>query len=113
MLHIFFRCYRCTRYSYHSFTFSLDEYVPIIKRTVCYIVAAVLFNDSGQVLLIQEAKQSCYGQWYLPAGRVEPNETLEVRYIRLCYLFHAPCCYPSVDCPGPEDLSQMDRKSQW
>ena len=30
-----------------------------------------------QVLLIQEAKMSCRGLWYLPAGRVEPGETLQ------------------------------------
>ena len=42
----------------------------------CYIVGAVLFNKKHEVLLIQEAKLSCRGTWYLPAGRVEPDETL-------------------------------------
>ncbi|KAK6014572.1 hypothetical protein OSTOST_20042 [Ostertagia ostertagi] len=28
-------------------------------------------------LLIQEAKKTCYGKWYMPAGRVEAGETLE------------------------------------
>jgi len=41
-----------------------------------YIVAAVLFDEQNRVLLIQEAKTSCYGKWYLPAGRVEPHESL-------------------------------------
>ncbi|XP_076801245.1 8-oxo-dGDP phosphatase NUDT18-like [Clavelina lepadiformis] len=56
----------------------VGENVDVIElgRTVCYIVAAVLINDNNEVLLIQEAKVSCYGQWYLPAGRVEPDETL-------------------------------------
>jgi len=27
--------------------------------------------------MMQEAKKTCAGQWYLPAGRVEPGETLE------------------------------------
>ena len=26
--------------------------------------------------MIEEAKPSCHGKWYLPAGRVEPNENL-------------------------------------
>ena len=47
-----------------------------LGRNVCYIVGAVLMNDNNDILLIQEAKQSCKGSWYLPAGRVEPNETL-------------------------------------
>lgn len=41
-----------------------------------YIVSAVLINDQNEVLMMQEAKQHCLGKWYLPAGRVEPNENL-------------------------------------
>lgn len=26
--------------------------------------------------MIQEAKKECYGSWYLPAGRMEPEETI-------------------------------------
>lgn len=39
-------------------------------------MAAVVINDQGEVLMIQEAKASCSGKWYLPAGRVEKNENL-------------------------------------
>lgn len=28
------------------------------------------------MLLIQEAKRECRGSWYLPAGRMEPGETI-------------------------------------
>lgn len=45
-------------------------------KTVTYIVAAVVINDQGEVLMMQEAKASCTGKWYLPAGRVEKNENL-------------------------------------
>ncbi|XP_017880503.1 8-oxo-dGDP phosphatase NUDT18-like isoform X2 [Ceratina calcarata] len=51
-------------------------YVPLCQKTVTYIVAAVVINKQGEVLMIQEAKASCNGKWYLPAGRVEPNENL-------------------------------------
>jgi 8-oxo-dGDP phosphatase len=44
---------------------------------VCYIVAAVLINESGDVLMMQEAKRSCAGQWYLPAGHIEAGETIQ------------------------------------
>jgi 8-oxo-dGDP phosphatase len=43
---------------------------------VTYIVAAVVINDQGEVLMIQEAKASCIGKWYIPAGRVDKNENL-------------------------------------
>ena len=55
-----------------------DKFVPITKKTVCYIVCGILFNEHGEILMMQEAKKSCYGLWYLPAGRMELNETIEV-----------------------------------
>jgi 8-oxo-dGDP phosphatase len=54
------------------------NFIPKTKKTVYYIVGAVIINDAGQVLMIQEAKYSCYGQWYLPCGRVEREESLVV-----------------------------------
>ena len=30
-----------------------------------------------EVLMVQEAKQGCYGSWYLPAGRMEVGESIE------------------------------------
>ena len=54
-----------------------EKYVPICKRTVGYIVGAIIFNEANShVLLIQEAKASCRGLWYYPVGRLEPNESL-------------------------------------
>jgi len=53
-----------------------SDFVPVVKKSVCYIVAAVLFNDKGEVLMMQEAKSSCAGQWYLPAGRMEAGEDI-------------------------------------
>ncbi|KAJ8682782.1 hypothetical protein QAD02_018574 [Eretmocerus hayati] len=53
-----------------------SSYVPVCQKTVSYIVAAVLINDEDEVLMMQEAKSSCLGKWYLPAGRVEPHENL-------------------------------------
>uniref|UniRef100_A0A8C5RSG0 Receptor accessory protein 4 n=1 Tax=Laticauda laticaudata TaxID=8630 RepID=A0A8C5RSG0_LATLA len=32
--------------------------------------------QEDEVLLTQEAKAECYGSWYLPAGRMEPRETV-------------------------------------
>uniref|UniRef100_A0A8C2Z3E5 Nudix (nucleoside diphosphate linked moiety X)-type motif 18 n=1 Tax=Cyclopterus lumpus TaxID=8103 RepID=A0A8C2Z3E5_CYCLU len=48
-----------------------------LRKTVTYIVCAVIFNEKEEVLMVQEAKQDCYKQWYLPAGRVEVGESLE------------------------------------
>ncbi|XP_078095483.1 8-oxo-dGDP phosphatase NUDT18 [Mustelus asterias] len=55
----------------------LEEVVPVtVRKTVCYIVAAVILNEQKEVVMMQEAKQECYGKWYLPAGRMEQNETI-------------------------------------
>ena len=63
---------------------SQSDFIPICKRTVTYIVQTVLINDNRQVCLIQEAKLSCKGKSYLPAGRMEPNETLTDAVKREC-----------------------------
>ena len=39
------------------------------------IVGGVLEKD-GKYLLVQEAKEEYYGKWNLPAGRLDPNETI-------------------------------------
>ncbi len=54
------------------------DFVPILKQSVCYVVMAVIINEKNEILMMQEAKSSCAGQWYLPAGRVEPNESIMV-----------------------------------
>lgn len=52
------------------------DFVPVLGKSVTYIVACVLINEHNEVLMIQEAKQSCAGKWYLPAGRLERGETI-------------------------------------
>lgn len=58
-------------------TLTPSDFIPVVQDTVTYIALAVLFNEEGDVLLMQEAKRSCAGQWYLPAGRMETGETIE------------------------------------
>ena len=39
------------------------------------IVGAVIEKD-GKYLLVQEAQEKCRGKWNLPAGHLDPNETI-------------------------------------
>ncbi|XP_041460325.1 8-oxo-dGDP phosphatase NUDT18-like [Lytechinus variegatus] len=58
---------------------SCDNDKPtILGYNTIIIVAAVILDDEGRFVLIQEAKESCRGKWYLPAGRLERDETLEM-----------------------------------
>lgn len=41
-----------------------------------------IFSPQDEVLLIQEAKKECHGSWYLPAGRMEPEETIVEALLR-------------------------------
>lgn len=62
---------------------SIDpKYKPVVGETVTYIVACVILNEHGEVLMMQEAKQSCAGKWYLPAGRMEKGETIDEACVR-------------------------------
>lgn len=51
-----------------------SDHKPVLGETVTYIVAAVLLNEDDEVLMMQEAKQTCAGKWYLPAGRMEKGK---------------------------------------
>ncbi|XP_037952329.1 8-oxo-dGDP phosphatase NUDT18 [Teleopsis dalmanni] len=53
-----------------------SDFVPVLGKTVTYIVACVLINENDEVLMMQEAKESCAGKWYLPAGRMEKGESI-------------------------------------
>jgi len=53
------------------------KFKPVVGETITYIVVCVILNDHNEVLMMQEAKQSCAGKWYLPAGRMEKGETIE------------------------------------
>ncbi|KAL9703640.1 hypothetical protein quinque_007158 [Culex quinquefasciatus] len=53
-----------------------SDYVPVVGKSVTYVVACIIVNDKNEVLMMQEAKESCAGKWYLPAGRMEPGETI-------------------------------------
>lgn len=62
-----------------------SDYQPILEKTVTYIVAVVIFNDDNEVLMMQEAKKSCAGKWYLPAGRIEMGEKITEAAAREVY----------------------------
>lgn len=73
--------------SFFSFLFSVSQgldsiyspdFKPILHNGVSYIVVTVLINERNEVLMMQEAKSSCAGTWYLPAGRAEVGENLIV-----------------------------------
>ena len=49
-----------------------DVYPEKINVTFNFTMHLLL----GEVLMMQEAKSSCAGQWYLPAGRMEPGEDI-------------------------------------
>ncbi|XP_046403335.1 8-oxo-dGDP phosphatase NUDT18 [Ischnura elegans] len=59
-----------------------SDFVPKLHKTICYVVAAIIINEKNEVLMIQEAKSSCAGQWYLPAGCLEPNEDIDDAVVR-------------------------------
>ncbi|XP_013191632.1 8-oxo-dGDP phosphatase NUDT18 [Amyelois transitella] len=53
-----------------------SNFKPVLGSNVTYVVACVIINERNEVLMMQEAKESCAGKWYLPAGRMEKNETI-------------------------------------
>ncbi|KAG4076346.1 hypothetical protein HA402_005789 [Bradysia odoriphaga] len=62
-----------------------SNFQPVLGRTVTYIVACVIINEHDEVLMMQEAKESCAGTWYLPAGRMEKDEQIVDAAVREVY----------------------------
>ncbi|XP_013173196.1 PREDICTED: 8-oxo-dGDP phosphatase NUDT18 [Papilio xuthus] len=53
-----------------------SNFKPVLGKNVTYVVACVILNEHNDLLMMQEAKESCAGKWYLPAGRMEKGETI-------------------------------------
>ena len=47
-----------------------------------YVVAGVVIEKDDKFLLVQEKKPKFYGQWNLPAGRVEEGYSIEETAIK-------------------------------
>lgn len=71
-----------------------NEFGPKIGLNVTFIVTAVIFNERQEVLMIQEARSTCSGSWYLPAGRVQPKELLETAIERAVLAESGLCFQP-------------------
>lgn len=59
-----------------------SNFKPVLGENVTYVVACVIINEANEVLMMQEAKESCAGKWYLPAGRMEKGETITQAAVR-------------------------------
>jgi len=46
------------------------------------IIVGGIVEKDGKVLLVQEAKEKCYGKWNISVGGLEPNESLTDGAIR-------------------------------
>lgn len=47
----------------------------MLRKKMKIIVGGVVEKD-GKILMVQEKKERCYGKWNLPAGHLDPNETI-------------------------------------
>ena len=40
------------------------------------IIVGGVIKNGNKYLLVQEAQEKCYGKWNIPAGHLDPNETI-------------------------------------
>ena len=43
---------------------------------MCAIIVGGVIEKDGKFLLVQEAKEKCRGKWNIPAGHLDPKETI-------------------------------------
>ena len=43
---------------------------------MCAIIVGGVIEKDGKFLLVQEAKEKCRGKWNIPAGHLDPRETI-------------------------------------
>ncbi len=55
----------------------------VLGRNLCYIAVGIAM-EGDRVLLIQECFHPCRGEWYLPAGKVDYNESIVVSVLCVC-----------------------------
>ena len=46
------------------------------------VIVGGVIEKEGKVLLVQEKQEKCYGKWNLPAGHLDPNESIMQGAIR-------------------------------
>jgi 8-oxo-dGTP diphosphatase len=69
----------CYAFSFHDF---ITRY-HALKRPIVWVVAAVLINDRGEMLISERPQgKALPGVWELPGGKMEPGETPEISLIR-------------------------------
>jgi len=52
------------------------------RHKIAIVVAALIEDDRGRLLMVQEAKPECYGLWNQPAGHLDANESIVEALIR-------------------------------
>jgi 8-oxo-dGTP diphosphatase len=75
-----------------------------VRRVPC--AGAVVFDDSGRLLLIRRGREPGRGLWSLPGGRCEPGEDAAAAAVRETYeetglVVTAGALVGSVERPGP------------
>ena len=74
-------------YNHHIYTNAHKSIQGLkVRYNITYIVIGMAIQD-GKVLMIQEAKPRCHETWYLPAGRMEENETIVVGFASHGYYY--------------------------
>lgn len=69
----------CYAFSCHDF---ITRY-HAVKRPLVWVVAAVLINEKGEMLISERPQgKALPGVWELPGGKMEPGETPEISLIR-------------------------------
>ena len=60
-----------------------ESFRQVVQNTPLVAIDLVVQNEAGELLLGQRLNRPARGAWFVPGGRIQKNETLDVAFGRL------------------------------
>lgn len=60
-----------------------EDFAAVVRSTPLISIDLLVENEDGAFLLGQRNNRPAQGQWFVPGGRVQKDETLEAAFLRL------------------------------
>lgn len=90
----------------------LDTFKNIVKHAPLISIDLVIFNSKGQVLLGKRTNRPAKGNWFVPGGRIQKDESMSSAFKRLTLIeLGTQFCIEQAELIGPFEHFYTDNFS--